>query len=163
MKHRYNYFPSVSFCFLAWTFKNAHVASTCGWYCILIGQCWFRELAGHLNTPHSSQRRLKGKWASSLKQMLRWSPERIWPRGITQRPGVTYPFCPKRDELTFQVLLSRPWLFWLPLNLVTSVTEDISSHNGFSDNDLSCHWILMSFGPWLHGHGGPEQCRTQKR
>ena len=167
MKHNYLCiitFHQFLFAFLVWTFKNAHVASICGWYCIFIGQCWFTELARHLNTPHSLQRRLKGKWASSLKEMLRQSPESIWPRGITQRPGVTYSFCPKRDELTFQVLLiSRPWLFWLPLNFVTSVTEDISSHNGFSDNDLSCHWILMIFGPWLHGHGGPEQCRRQKQ
>ena len=146
-----------------WTCKSASVATICGLCCVFAGLCWFRKLTGHLNTPQFLQRRFRRKWAFPLKQTLIESPETMWPRGITQRPGVTYSFCPKRDELTFQVLLSRRWLFWLPLKFVIQSLKTSFRQDGFSDNELSWYWTLMISGLGLHGHGGLEQCRRQEQ
>ena len=143
--------------------KSASVATICGLCCVFAGPCWFRKLTGHFNNPQSLQRRFRRKRAFPLKQTLIESPESMWPSGITQRPGVTYSFCPQRDELTFQVLLSRRWLFWLPLKFVISVTEDIFQTRWFlwlwplmllDPNDF---WTLTS---WSWGPGTVQKTKA---
>ena len=148
---------------IAFSGKSALVATICGLCCVFVGLCWFRKLTGHLNNPQSLQRRFRRKWVFPLKQTLIESPESMWPSGITQRPRVTYSFCPQRDKLTFQVLLSRRWLFWLPLKFVISVTEDI-----FQTRWFFWQWPLMLFDPndfwtltsWSWGAGTVQKTKT---